>query len=82
MLHIYVVTVGGPGEEKGEFYKNEAYVTEAVAMVVAAECMEDRGGRERFKEWVRAHPDEAKHVVHRWDSPRFSVWLERLDLVR
>ena len=82
MGHIYVVTVGCPGEEQGEFYKDEAYVSESVAMVVAVECMESHGGRERFKEWVRAHPDDARHVIHRWDSSRFSVWLERLDIVR
>lgn len=82
MNEVYVVTVGGPSEDKGEFYKEEAYASESVAVLVAGECMEANGGRERYQKVQGPEVVKPEHVVHQWDSPRFTVWLERLELVR
>ena len=77
---VYVVTVGPPGADVGEFHLTEVYVSEDVGRVVAGECMEARGGRERFAEVHDIEP--APHVVQEWRSPAWSVWLERLEVVR
>ena len=78
---VYVVTVSSAGEEViGEFHLAEVYPSEAVAVTVAGECMEARGGRDRFREVTDV--EQAAHVVRQWYSPRWTVWLERLAVVR
>lgn len=72
--YVYVVTFSALGEEVGEFFQEQAFISEVAALPACFECMDHHGGRDLFT--------EARHrqawVCRRWDSPRFSVWLEKL----
>ena len=81
MREVYVVTMTALADEAGEFYRAEAYVSEVVARVVAGECMESNGGRDRYREVVDVK-EPLRHVVQQWVSSRFSVYVERLEIVR
>ncbi len=77
--YVYVVTVSASGEEIGEFWKEEAFLSEQAAVPSCVECMDHYGGRQLFTE--APHADKPSHVCRVWDSPRNSIWLERLRLV-
>ncbi len=76
---LYVVTFGSLGENKGEFFQEEAFQNKADAMWAAIVCMNQHGGRDRFDENITRSVN-AKHVVRAWDSSDTTVWLEKLVL--
>ena len=75
MEYVYVVTVSGRGAEKGEFAGTPiAYEALASAELAAGVYRKALGGRFRAVD----RSGQPGHVVRRWDSDEFSVWLERL----
>ena len=75
MDYVYVVTVSRHGAEQGEFSGTPtAYESEFIAQLAARECRQAIGGR--FTEIDKAGAGD--HIVTRWDSDQFSVWVERL----
>ena len=76
---LYVVTFSPLGAEQGEFFREEAYVSEAEAMPSCIACMQQHGGRETFGEdYGLATTNE--HVCRVWHGEHTSVWLEKLTL--
>ncbi len=75
MDYVYVVTVSGRGSEVGGFAGTPTAFEQLVSARAAAKVCRDALGS-------RFVPFEAEslgdHVVQRWDSDEFSVWLERL----
>ncbi len=80
MQYVYVVAVGSRGAQKGDFYgKPTAFEDQAAAEVVVFQCREALGGHFVQVEAAGAETDDPEdHIVERWDSDKFTVWLERL----
>lgn len=76
LTYVYVVTVSARGADKGEFDGTPTAFEELISAQLAMRvCCEAIGGR--FVE-VDTADDDGDHIVERWDSDEFSVWLERL----
>ena len=75
MDYVYVVTVSARGADKGEFFGTPtAFEDQVAAELLARQCQKALGGR--FFRCVTV--GQLDHVIMRWDSDEFSVWLERL----
>ncbi len=75
MEYVYVVTVSARGADKGEFVGTPtAFESDHDAVLVAATCRNALGGRFALIDQAGAED----HIVQRWDSDEFSVWVERL----
>lgn len=74
MEYVYVVTVSARGFDMGEFHGTPTAFEELIAAQLSARvCRQAIGGR--FAEVDDTGED---HIVERWDSDEFSVWVERL----
>ncbi len=76
MDYVYVVTVSARGSDQGEFAGEKASAFEELrtAQLAAQLCRETVGG----KFWAIDASDAEEHILQRWDSDEFTVWLERL----
>lgn len=73
--YVYVVTVSRRGASIGEFVGTPtAFEDQNAGEIIAFDCRQELGGR--F--WEAEEVGDGDHIVQRWDSDEFSVWLERL----
>lgn len=70
---VYVVTHGGLGTVKGEFWTQKVYATYRLAERACQDCRASLGGQFR-----NASHLVCEHVVQAWESQDATVWLERL----
>lgn len=80
MEHVYVVTVSPRGAHQGEFSGTPTAFEDQVAAELAARlCRVGLGGRFAQVDAAGTDTDDPEdHIVERWDSDEFTVWLERL----
>ncbi len=80
MEYVYVVTMSARGADKGEFFgRPTAFEQQVSAQRAARVCRETLGGRFELVDITSLHPDnQGDHIVQRWDSDEWSVWVERL----
>ena len=76
---VWVVTFGDLGSEKGQFFREEAYLTKFKAFTAALDCMKEHGAPDSFTE---DHPTQKPaHVDQSWSDGYTTVWLEILAVV-
>lgn len=74
--YLYVVTFSPLGEDRGEFFREEAFISEAAAEVACFECMNEHGGLTTYHE--EQVSKDFPHICRQWDGYGTTVWLEKL----
>ncbi len=76
--YVYVVTFGPRGKELGEFFLDEAFLTEETALPAVQACRDEHGGRGLLSFQEDHHAHRPPHVCRSWSNKVATIWLEKL----
>ena len=80
-MNVYVVTFSDKGEERGEFWTEEAFTRMDETIVSAGLCMAKLRNSGNFRTFLMdTKRENMPHVVYSWSSDKHTVWIERLRL--